>query len=245
MFSSERRSRWRCSGGREAMIWCTHLWPLPRRNAVITRIVSSANSELTIPKPMSRSVPAAPPRRSGSLPASSSSLPGDVVVLVQVAQPLVLLDELREVVGVLRHVLREVVRLRDERRDDQRDQQDRDEQQADVDDRDRKAALHVPRGRVHERRQRDGQEDRDQQPADRLPQQEQQVQDQDHADDHDHGPHDRSDAEHQGGIRPAGPASYSTKWRGTKPMPSRPGPVWAESTGPISLTIVGSVPKIS
>ena len=34
----------------------------------------SAKIELTMPKPTSRSVPAAPPSRLGSLPASSSSL---------------------------------------------------------------------------------------------------------------------------------------------------------------------------
>ena len=49
-------------------------------------------------------------------------------------------------------------------------------------------------------------------------------------------------AEHQGGIRPAGAASYSMKCFGIAPVPSRPGPVWAESTGPISLTIVGCDP---
>ena len=37
-------------------------------------MVISANAELTMPKPTSRSVPAAPPSRFGSLPASFSSL---------------------------------------------------------------------------------------------------------------------------------------------------------------------------
>ena len=50
-----------------------HRLPEPSRKAVSTRIVSNANSELTMPKPMSRRVPAAPPSRDGSLPASSSS----------------------------------------------------------------------------------------------------------------------------------------------------------------------------
>ena len=47
--------------------------PLASMKAVSTRIVISAKAELTMPKPTSRSVPAAPPRRSGSLPASFSS----------------------------------------------------------------------------------------------------------------------------------------------------------------------------
>ena len=46
----------------------------------------------------------------------------------------------------------------------------------------------------------------------------------------------------KGGIRPAAAASYSMKRFGTAPVPSRPGPVWADSTGPISLTIVGCDP---
>ena len=46
----------------------------------------------------------------------------------------------------------------------------------------------------------------------------------------------------KGGIRPAGAASYSMKCFGSAPVPSRPGPVWADSTGPISLTIVGCDP---
>ena len=50
-----------------------HCRPELSRNAVITRIVISANSELTMPKPMSRSVPAAPPSRFGSFFASYSS----------------------------------------------------------------------------------------------------------------------------------------------------------------------------
>ena len=45
-----------------------------------------------------------------------------------------------------------------------------------------------------------------------------------------------------GGIRPGGAASYSMKCLGIAPVPSRPGPVWADSTGPISLTIVGCDP---
>ena len=61
-------------------------------------------------------------------------------------------------------------------------------------------------------------------------------------DDHEHDAHDVPDAEHQGGIRPAGAASYSMKCFGMAPVPSRPGPVWADSTGPISLTIVGGEP---
>ena len=71
--SSERRSRWRCSGGRMRRIASIHVLPLPSRNAVSTRIVISAKAELTMPNPTSRSVPAAPPRRPGSLPASFSS----------------------------------------------------------------------------------------------------------------------------------------------------------------------------
>jgi hypothetical protein len=50
-----------------------HCRPELSRKAAITRIVISANRELTMPKPMSRRVPAAPPSRSGSFFASSSN----------------------------------------------------------------------------------------------------------------------------------------------------------------------------
>ena len=80
------------------------------------------------------------------------------------------------------------------------------------------------------------------QPADRLAELPEQVQHDRHADDHEHDAHDVPDGRHQGGIRPAGAASYSMKCFGSAPVPSRPGPVWADSTGPISLTIVGCDP---
>ena len=48
--------------------------PLLIRNALSTMIVIAANSELTMPRPMSPSVPAASPSRAGSFDACSSSL---------------------------------------------------------------------------------------------------------------------------------------------------------------------------
>ncbi len=49
------------------------LRPLPSRNAVMMRIVNSANSEFTTPRPMSPSTFAASPMRAGSFSASVCS----------------------------------------------------------------------------------------------------------------------------------------------------------------------------
>ena len=74
MWSSERWSRSRCSGGREERIASRHRCPLPSMNAVRIRIVSSAKTELTRPTPTLLRVLAAPPSRSGSFSASCWSL---------------------------------------------------------------------------------------------------------------------------------------------------------------------------
>ena len=143
-----------------------------------------------MPNPTSRRVPAAPPSRAGELAGLLLELAGDVVVLVQLAQALVLLHELGHVARVLRHVVGELVGLGDHRRHDQRDQQQRDGEQAEVDDRDREAAPHAPASTFTGRRQRDREERGDQQPADRLAQQVEQVERDRHADD---GQHDADD----------------------------------------------------
>ena len=74
MRSSTRRSRTRRSGGWSARICSIQTCPRLSMNAARMRIVTNANSELTIPRPMLPSTTAASSIRSGSLRACSSSL---------------------------------------------------------------------------------------------------------------------------------------------------------------------------
>ena len=73
MWSSAVRIRTECACGLSSRKRLTHTGPLPSRNAVSTRIVNSAKSELTTPKPMSPSTLAASPIRAGSFSACSCS----------------------------------------------------------------------------------------------------------------------------------------------------------------------------
>jgi len=118
---------------------------------------------------------------------------GDVVVLLELAQAIVLVDELAELLRVLRQVLHEVVRLRDDRRHEQADQREGREDQEQVDDRDREPAPHPALEEGHRARQRDGEEAGDEDPRQRLAQQVHQRQRQHDRDDHQHHPQHGAD----------------------------------------------------
>ena len=132
------------------------------------RIVTVAKIELITPTPMSWSTPAASPILLGRSSASVLQLAGEVVLVVEVVEGLVVVDEVGDVLGVLGNVLGEVLDLADQRRDQQRPEPDRDHDQGQVGERDREAALHVAGEQVDRARHRDGDERRDHQPGERL-----------------------------------------------------------------------------
>ena len=86
--------------------------------------------------------------------------------------------------------------------------------------------------RLTGRRERHGEEDRDQQPADRLAQLPQEVQRDRHAHDHEHDAHDVPDAEHHRrySLRRARLPTPRSASAG-RPCRAAPGPVCADSTG--------------
>jgi hypothetical protein len=110
---------------------------------------------------------------------------GDVVLLVQVLERLVVVDLVLDVLDILGRIRGDVGDLIDDRGEECRAEPDRDRQQADVDEGDRHAPPHVALEEVDRAGHRDGQEGGDHQPADRLPKQPEDVEDQ----------HDRSDHE--------------------------------------------------
>jgi hypothetical protein len=71
-------------------------------------------------------------------------LAGEVVLVVQVVEGLVLVDEIGHVLGVLGNVRCEILDLADDVRDQQRPEPDRDQDQRAVGERDREPPLHPP-----------------------------------------------------------------------------------------------------
>ena len=114
----------------------------------------------------------------------------DVVVLVELLQPRVVAHELGDVVGVRRRVAGQVVGAVDDRRQHQGADGDRCEQHPQEHQRDGEPALHVALEQVDRPGQRDRQERGDQQPADRLAHQVDDVQREGDRDDDQDGPED-------------------------------------------------------
>jgi hypothetical protein len=131
-------------------------------------------------------------------PAASPSRPGSFAACSSLAQLLVLVDEVRELAGVVREVLHERVGLGDDRRHQQADQRERREDQADVDDRDREPALHPALQERDRARQRDRDERGDEDPRERPAQDVDQQQREDHRDDGQHDPQRRADGRELG-----------------------------------------------
>ena len=150
-----------------------------------------AKIEFTRPLPRSRRTPAAAPTRFGASFASLLTRSVRPRSSLRLLQLLVLVDVVLQVVRVLRQLLDEVHALAHERRHDQPGQADRDEQDGEVDDRDRQAAAHAAGEDVDRARQRDREERREDDPGDRHPEQADQQQDADDRED------DQDDAQHR------------------------------------------------
>ena len=177
------------------------------------------------------------PRRIADAPGEGArlllQLGGDVVVLFELSQAVVLPDEVLQVGDVAREVVDQVVELLDDRRDQQRAQHDRDQDQRDVDDRDREPAAHAALQEVHRARQGDGEEAGDEDPGQRPAQQVDQVQ-REHDGDHDeHDAQDRAHGDHRSraagddrarGGRHRGPLLAPRRAPAWRPSARQPGP---------------------
>ena len=122
-------------------------------------------------------------------------------------------DEVGDVLRVLRDVLGEVLDLIDERRDQQRAEPDRDQDQRRVGERDRQPALHVALEQVHRPRHRDREERGDHEPGERLAAAGRSGTGQDHRDDDQHRAQDtRGRTASRGASPPSLFAGFGGAW---------------------------------